>query len=93
MEAVSFDLAIDQFIRMSNRAAILRRDKRPDVHTDKLVMFQTVQPARRRICIQDIALEVFNENGVRRMIENCPEQPLPLLQLVSVQLRLHERAS
>ena len=93
MEAVSFDLAVNQFVGMSNRATILRRDKRPHIHSDKLIMLEAVQPACRRICIQDIALQVFDENGVGRVIEDGSEQPLAFLQIVCAQFRLHERAS
>jgi hypothetical protein len=93
VKAVSLDLAFDELTRLRDRTAILRRHEGPDVHSDKLLVFQAMEPASGWIGVQDVSFQIFDENGVRRLIENCSEQAVPFLEFVCVQINLHEPGS
>ena len=52
-------------------------------------MPETVQAARSGICVEDIAFQIFDEDRIRRTLENRPEEALALLQFIGRQLSYH----
>ena len=93
MQTVSFDFDLREFILMRNGIAIFGWNERGYVHSDKLLILQSMQAAGGRIGVKDIAFQILDEDSVWGVVKDRPEQALAFLNLVCIQFRLHERRS
>jgi hypothetical protein len=52
-------------------------------------MAETVQPAGGRIDVENVPFEIFDEDGIGRVLKYRVEQPLPFFEFVSAGSGIH----